>query len=403
MNGEKKIRLLVCFIQTHIGGAMTSLVNFVNALDTNRYEVDVMFYEMGEGRYGIKEDVNILPQGKIHEKISVSNIVKKALSPAYVAALVQDRYYKKVKNNRRKARQIMSKQGCRYSRSLEKEYDIAIAYEFFWCMNYVMHRVKAKRKIIWNHLEFGSRSGLDFMVDKKEMDAANALVFVSQECLENYCAQHPEHAAKSRYIPNLMTSAYVRAKGEEEAVQLPFERSEDQLVFVTVARISFEHKGFDRAVRAFERLKKDGLLENVRWLIIGDGSDMDALHRMIGDAGLEDVIYPIGKRTNPIPWLKECDAFLLPSRHEGKPMAVTEGYIMGLPPVVTEYSSAHEQIRHGVDGLVFDNDDEALYQGLKELLKNPSLLEAMREVVRNTNYGNEHEIVGFDRLVDEII
>ena len=112
-NNGRKIRLLVCFIQTHIGGAMTSLVNFVNALDTERYDVDVMFYEMGEGRYGIKESVSILPQGKIHEKFSVSNVVKKALSPAYLAALAQDRYYKKVKHNRRKARQIMSKQGCR--------------------------------------------------------------------------------------------------------------------------------------------------------------------------------------------------------------------------------------------------------------------------------------------------
>ena len=43
----EKIKLFVCFIQTHIGGAMTSLVNFLNALDTDKYEVDVMFYENG--------------------------------------------------------------------------------------------------------------------------------------------------------------------------------------------------------------------------------------------------------------------------------------------------------------------------------------------------------------------
>ena len=42
-NSTKKIKLLVCFIQAHIGGAMTSLVNFLNALDTNVYDVDVMF------------------------------------------------------------------------------------------------------------------------------------------------------------------------------------------------------------------------------------------------------------------------------------------------------------------------------------------------------------------------
>ena len=35
-------------------------------------------------------------------------------------------------------------------------------------------------------------------------------------------------------------------------------------------------------------------------------------------------------------------------------MVVTEGFIMGLVPLVTAYTSAKEQIRHGIDGLVFD-------------------------------------------------
>ena len=44
VSGKKK-KILVCFIQAHIGGAMTSLVNFLNSLDTTKYDVDVMFYE----------------------------------------------------------------------------------------------------------------------------------------------------------------------------------------------------------------------------------------------------------------------------------------------------------------------------------------------------------------------
>ena len=94
-DSTKKIKLLVCFIQAHIGGAMTSLVNFLNALDTNVYDVDVMFYE-NDGRHGIKEGINILPQGKIHESHSISNILKKLISPAYILAVLRDRYYKKI-------------------------------------------------------------------------------------------------------------------------------------------------------------------------------------------------------------------------------------------------------------------------------------------------------------------
>ena len=43
--------------------------------------------------------------------------------------------------------------------------------------------------------------------------------------------------------------------------------------------------------------------------------------------------------------MKLCDVMLLPSRYEGKPMVVTEGYMMGLVPLVTRYTSAGEQIQ----------------------------------------------------------
>ena len=117
----EKTKILICFIHAHIGGAMTSLVNFLNALDTDKYDVDVIFYENNQGRCGIKEEINIPPQGKIHQKYDFSNVVKKILSPSYIAAKVREIYYKKIRHNKRRAGQIMSKQGCKYSQKLEKE------------------------------------------------------------------------------------------------------------------------------------------------------------------------------------------------------------------------------------------------------------------------------------------
>ena len=396
-----KIKLLVCFIQVHIGGAMTSLVNFLNALDTDKYDVDVMFYENDRGRCGIKEEINILPQGKVHDSFGAGNMLKKALSPSYICAKVQDIYHKKVEHNKRKAVQIMSKQGCKYSRALDKEYDVAIAYEFSWCLNYVMTRVKAKKKILWHHVEY-EKSGLDFRIDKKAMDKADALVFVSEDCKKSYAEKHPDHKEKCYFVPNLLSSEYVRTKGNED-VELPFEDGGKYFKFVTAARISFEHKGLDRAAYVFSKLKKDGLLKNVKWLIIGQGRDLPALEEIIKKEGLEEHIYPIGLRENPIPYLKKCDVFFLPSRHEGKPMAITESFIMGLVPVVTEYTSAKEQIRNGIDGLVFDNNDQALYEGLKKLLENPQVIDELKKNVDETDYGNEKEIVIFDKLIEEIM
>ena len=150
-------------------------------------------------------------------------------------------------------------------------------------------------------------------------------------------------------------------------------------------------------------MKKEGILENVRWVIIGKGGDAEKLQTMIKQEGLEDIIYPIGVRNNPIPYLKKADCFLLPSRHEGKPMVITESFIMGVVPVVTEYTSAHEQIRDGVDGLVFSNNDEALYEGLKKVIENTKLLDELRNNIINTDYGNEKEIAIFDKLAKDLM
>ena len=203
-------------------------------------------------------------------------------------------------------------------------------------------------------------------------------------------------------MPNLLSSAYVQAKGNED-VTLPFEEEDGLLKIVTVARIRFEHKGLDRAVRALGKLHQEGLADNVRWVIIGDGGDMAALKEMIHQNGLKKIVYPIGLKENPIPYLKKFDCFLLPSRHEGKPMVVTEGFIMGLVPLVTEYTSAHEQIRHGVDGLIFDNSEEGVYEGLKSVLKEPQILERIKKNVESCDYGNEKEIVAFDCLAEKLM
>ena len=129
---------------------------------------------------------------------------------------------------------------------------------------------------------------------------------------------------------------------------------------------------------------------------------MPELLKMIKAQELQDYIYPIGMKENPIPYYKKCDVFYQPSRHEGKPMVITEGFIMGLVPVVTEYTSANEQIRNGIDGLVFDNNDEALYQGMKKLLQSPGILNDMKAEIAKTDYGNEKEIAVFDELIKKL-
>lgn len=398
-SGKKK-KLLVCFIQAHMGGAMTSLVNFLNAIDTEAYEVDVLFYKYDKtNRYGIKEEINLLPPGQ--PKKNVFSTLRRLIDIPYLIAKWREFYQKSLRHNKRMAVQIISKYSCKHSPKIKKHYDIAVAYEFTWSLNYVISMVDAEKKLLWFHGDF-AKSGMDFKTDRRAFNKADALVFVSSQCKDSFVNDHPEYSKKAFFMPNLLSSDYVRQRGSSEAVTLPYEKKEGDITFITVARINFDEKGFDRGVLAFARLKADGLTENVKWLIIGKGRHLDKLNEMIDDHQLRDNIFTIGAKDNPMPYLAECDAFLLPSRHEGKPMAITEAFIMGVVPVVTEYTSAREQISDGVDGFVFDNNDQALYNGLKKILTNPGLIAEMKDYILSHDYGNTHEISVFYSILKEL-
>ena len=73
------------------------------------------------------------------------------------------------------------------------------------------------------------------------------------------------------------------------------------------------------------------------------------------------------------------------------------------------YNSAFGQVpvahnyHNGYGLLVFENNDEALYDGLKKIIECPKILEELKNNIINTDYGNVHEIKAFDKLVRDLM
>ena len=69
-------------------------------------------------------------------------------------------------------------------------------------------------------------------------------------------------------------------------------------------------------------------------------------------------------------------------------MAVTESMILGTPAFVTQYLSAHEQIQNGVDGVVAENGDDAMFGVLDPYFDNMDKVVQMRQYLLSHEYGN---------------
>ncbi len=116
--------------------------------------------------------------------------------------------------------------------------------------------------------------------------------------------------------------------------QIPktFEYSDDRvdtIYFVSVGRLAYE-KGYDRLIKALS-----DAFPNRKWRldIVGEGEYRKTLESLIKDAGLEKNIFLRGYHSNPWVIAAQADSLLLPSRWEGMPNVVLEGFACGIPAI----------------------------------------------------------------------
>jgi glycosyltransferase involved in cell wall biosynthesis len=96
-----------------------------------------------------------------------------------------------------------------------------------------------------------------------------------------------------------------------------------------IGRISFLHKGQDRAIEAARGLRDLG--KKVRFEIVGDGQDKDKLEDLIRENGLEDSFVIKKWDENKKRIYSGLDALLITSHFEGVPLVLLEGIAFNKP------------------------------------------------------------------------
>ena len=203
--------------------------------------------------------------------------------------------------------------GKLYERILEcvepetKQYDLV--FDFF---AFGARKTNARKKAVWFHGEnlwwlFRTR---DFIPEYDK------IYCVSEPVRKQVIARFPELADRTEVLLNFIDIKQVQRRSEEP---LSDPQYTGELKFLTVGRAS-EEKGYDIAVQITAELKKRGL--RFKWFIIGDGRDLNKLRTMAKEYQVELEIIFLGLRENPAPYVKSCDLYLQPSRHEGYPITI---------------------------------------------------------------------------------
>ena len=138
-----------------------------------------------------------------------------------------------------------------------------------------------------------------------------------------------------------------------------------------------EQKGFDRLLDACYRLLQKGL-SSFRLFIIGEGPQRPILEQQIKIMGLENIVYLMGFKENPYPYLRHADVFLLSSRDESFSLVIGESLIVGTPSIATNCCGVDEWLEGGVYGLIVDNSTDGIYDGMYRALTEPDILAQYR-------------------------
>ena len=386
-----KKKVLVIGITMAAAGSEKAFLSFASkAIDYSRYEVDLLLAKK-EGAFleKIPKEIHVVEMGKMGEIFTLDRknafqmiksnfLFENPLRAFSLLPYILKRLTSRTEERKTFAAHRIWLEMMKKMPMLQKEYDIALAYWGDRTMFYMIDKVKAKKKIAWLHFDYG-RPPREDEIYEKYFKACDRVITVSKEIEISLKKALPSVAAKVMTVENTINRDEILSLAEEKA---DFEDDFSGIRVLTIGRIC-EQKGYDLAVPAIARLCAEGY--PIRWYIIGRGNpeEESVLRGKICACKAENAVRLLGIRKNPYPYIKGADIYMQPSRHEGKPIAVEEAKILCKPILITNYTSAVEQLENGMLGKIKNISENGIYEGLKEMLDNPEICKEFSRHLQN--------------------
>ncbi len=269
------------------------------------------------------------------------------------------------------------------------EFDVAISWEEIFCNYLLAEKIPVKCKIGYIHPNY-NEVGFSKAADKPYLKKLDRIVTISESCYETLKIVYPEFKNKIICLPNRMNLNRINKLADEYVPKL----SKETFNIVTVCRISDHDKAVFRIVDLAKSLKQNGYV--FKWYLIGDGPDLNELKERIATEKLEEYIICLGQKDNPYPYIKKADLYVQQSYVEGKPVSVDESLILNTPVIITDYSSAREQVEDGVTGFICKNNTNDILEKLSLVLGNPKTLKRIKQhliSMDKSDYENCNEII----------
>lgn len=325
-------------------GAEKVLVDTVNNLDHTKYDITVQTLVHNDTFYSMLDE-------RVHYRTIVRTTrprVRKILSGIL---------------------QYVLPPRCLYQWYMKDTYDIEIAFMEGIGTKTLAHSTNKKaKKYCWVHinlLECVQNDRIFFRslsYQKRCYAAFDEIYCVSQGVKHAFIQRFGEDLRdRTHVIYNVLDDNFVRAQAQKPC---PYQTG-DAFQMISVAGLS-QRKGFERLIRICGRLKREGFRFELS--IVGKGELKEKLEQLTVQEGVDDCVFLRGFQKNPYACMAASDLYVCASFAEGFSTVVSEATILGIPVVTTDTSGMREILGDSEFGLVTEDDEEALYVGLRSVL-----------------------------------
>lgn len=379
-NNKKKIIFISQALW--IGGIETALVNLINKLDYNKYDVTCLitqnYIDMAERltkncRLIVADRCSLVTFTKPYKFKKLYKILEEPQGATRFR-----RFIWRVLNILFKALETHLYSGYIKEQLKGESFDTAIIYSDR-VAEITVKAINAKKFFMFYHhgamrKEYHDRYGYE---------KSEKIIAVSDNIAKKLKAYRKKYAKKIVTVNNIVDIYSIVDKSKEPIEEGLF--SENTFNIVSCGRLA-PVKGLNFAIEAIARLVEEGYTD-INWYIVGGGPIQEDIRKQIASCKMEKHIFMLGMKNNPYPYIKKCDLFIQPSIFEGYSLSIMEAKILGTP-ILASYAAAENQIENGVDGFLCDTSTVSVYENILRLYENKDELENCKKVLLNYNFDN---------------
>lgn len=170
------------------------------------------------------------------------------------------------------------------------------------------------------------------------------------------------------YVPGVgvnMNEYYSLDEQEKSIIRSKNNINSNDFVVLYVAELT-KGKNQDFLLKIVRKLKTR--YNNIKLLLVGYGRCKDEYEELIRKYGIEKEVSLLGYRKDIVELNNIADIVVSSSKREGLPRSLLEALSVGKPLLVSNIRGNNDTVVHGLNGFLYDSDDEEMFLKFFDLL-----------------------------------